>query len=215
MNILVCLYCETVNDLNREACIACGAPLENKTPQPMTGPEPESLIIQPLENMNQVDELERVQEVLKTTASSYSIILRTVGESLAIILAALVLGVIGAVTDQAFWAIVGAIMVGVTVGIVVKNFWPTVLGAPLGALVGMVIGWILWAAGAGTQWVVYTSAAGAIVGAVIGTRRRRTGLKWWERLRPMFGLLGALLFVAIGLLIGEGFQQLTRLIIGS
>jgi hypothetical protein len=214
MNQLVCAYCDTANELGSQECIACGAPLEITPTITTTSSDPEPFVIRPLSDMNQVDELESVQKALKSASSAYGVVFRILGEALAIALATFGLGMIGAITDQGVWAVLGAVIVGFVVGLVVKNFWPTTLGAPLGTLVGMIIGGIVWGVGIGPQWVILTSTVGAILGAVIGGHRRAAGVIWWDKLRPWLGALGAIFFVALGLLIGEGFQRITRLILG-
>lgn len=215
MNKQVCTYCNTVNELQSEACIACGAPLEKMTPLPAARSEPESFVIQPLENMNRVGELDSLQTTLKTITSSSGAILRTAGEALAVAFTAFGLGVTGATTDQASWAVLGAILAGVVVGVVEKNFWPTILGAPSGTLVGLIIGWIVWASGGGAEWMIFSCTAGALAGAIIGSHRRRTGANWQRLLRPVFWMSAAVIFVILGLLVGEGFQQVIRLLSGS
>lgn len=214
MSNIVCTYCKTLNESGSQACIACGAPLEEGAPVMETQPDPLPFTIQPLENMKQANDLDEIQKALLPASYALGAVWRTLGEALAIGLTAFGLGVIGAIVDMAFWALLGAALVGIAVGLSTKKFWPTILGAPLGAFSGMLVGGILWAVGLGATWVLFTSIIGAILGAVVGSRRRAAASNWWDRLRPWLGVLGGIFFGVIGLFVGESFQQLIRLLSG-
>jgi hypothetical protein len=214
MNDIVCAYCATLNGPGSTECIACGAPLEAAGPIMNAQPEPLPFVIQPLENMKGANDFEQIQKALLPASHALGLVWRTIGEALAIGLTAFGLGVVGAIFDMAAWALLGAILVGIAVGLSRKNLWPTILGAPLGGLAGLLVGGILWAVGLGPIWVVFISIVGAILGATIGSRRRAAGANRWDKLRPWLGALGGLFFGVMGLLIGEGFQQLIQLLLG-
>ena len=213
MGKIACTYCGTLNDTGEIECIGCGAPLASAlTTQIVLDPSP--IEIQPIENPGQSYILDQVPSMLREASTVVGIVWRTLGESLAIALVAFGLGVIGAITNTVLLAGLGAILVGVAVGLMEKNFWLVLIGAPLGALAGFVVGVFLLAIGAGSSWLVLTISVGAILGAVIGGHRRPARRDWWEKLRPLFGSLWALLFVLLGLLLGAALWQIARLILG-
>jgi hypothetical protein len=164
-----------------------------------------------LQNQN----FDQYQKVLNVAPVIYSTAWRTLSEAIAIAVIAFVFGIVGAVSDLGILAFSAAIILGVVIGSVVKGFWATLIGAPTGVFLGVVIGIFLWATGASPLWVILFMTVGGILGALIGSHRNPGGRNWWERFRPWFGALGAALFVLIGLFVGEGVQQLFRLIMGG
>jgi hypothetical protein len=148
----------------------------------------------------------QVEKLFYGALGAYGTVWRTLAEAISIALTAFVLGVAGAAMDTEGWAVLGALLMGVVVGLARKSFWPTLFGAPVGAFLGVVVGVVLWMLGFGAQPMIFSMAGLAVVGAWLGSAPMFGYKNWWGRLRPVFGFFGALLFVILGMLVGQGFQ---------
>lgn len=211
MEKVICEYCATLNDLEATECQACGAPLPKSESAAVVAVDFEPALDKTVFEPGSENGTEQLQKMLNTAASVYGILWRTLAEAGAIALTAFMIGVVGAVNDMAFGAIVGAVLVGVMVGAVSKGFWLTLIGAPIGGIIGAALGMVAWSMGFAPGWAVLLMCGGAILGAWLGSYRLASGTNWWERFRPLLGALGAFFFVMLGILLGEGFQQFFRL----
>lgn len=213
VNKIPCSYCGWLNNTDLENCQACGAPLEVQQPEKVVDFEalPFERSDGPFGVVDQQNDLEQIQKVLQSAAGfAYSIAWRTAAEAIAIGIVAFSLGVIGAITNLGVGAFLGALLVGGAIGSVVKNFWFTLFSAPMGALAGFLLGVLLSSAGGDPRLFVVSTSLIAILGAILGGRRP-TNSGWWQRFRPLLGVLGAAIFVILGLIMGEGLQQLSKL----
>jgi hypothetical protein len=214
--MIICEYCETRNPKERGTCLACGAPIEKR--QPITKVKPvKTAAEKPKPAKSPENEIrkvgEKADEAYFTVMNTYAIAWRTVGEAIAIAVAAFIIGVTGGVVRMGFVGILGAIAVGVAVGMTHKNFYFVIASAPGGALIGLAASAVFWIAGQPRMGIILVTI-GAIVGAIWGGRRRHpfSQRNWWEKLRPVLGALGGLGFGILGLLLGLGIAGIANLI---
>jgi len=148
---------------------------------------------------------DKADEAYFTVMNTYAIAWRTVGEAIAIAIAAFIIGVTGGAVQMGFVGVLGAIGVGIAVGLTQKNFYFVIGSAPGGALIGLAISAIFWIGGQPKIGVLVVTIC-AILGAILGGRRRYpfSQRNWWEKLRPVLGALGGLGFGILGLLLGLG-----------
>jgi hypothetical protein len=221
MRMVICSWCQTVNDFEAGNCLACGAPLDEVAPEQVARPVPVAVPTGqavPLTKVLDTQDLRKagdVAEKIYTGAlGAYSIAWRALGEALAIGIASFILGLAGGATRQTVLGIVAGVCLGALVGATTKNFWLTILGAPLGALLGAAIWLLPWALGAGVRGVLYTSFGVALLGAVIGRRSMGGAKNRYERLRPWLGAAGGFLFALLGALLGLGLDWVSKALAG-
>ncbi len=179
----VCPYCGSANPEERRLCLACGAPLDVVTKEPLDlepkvtvvrAPAPEPTKKKPSRTQSDED-LKKVtdtaEKVYNTALYTYSVAWRTAAEAIAIALVALIIGIIGGATGMQVFGILGAAAVGLAVGYVSKRFYLTLLSAPAGALVGLGLSGVLWALSVSPKAMVFMVTAFGIIGAVIGGHR--------------------------------------------
>lgn len=209
---LVCAYCNSVNEAGGKNCVACGAALPAAVfPDPVAQANkisPSDVQLPPDPDVERLKEAgKKAEQVYSTALNAYAVLWRTLGEALAIAVAAFALGLIGGATGAAFAGLLGAALMGGVVGSVVKHYLLVAISAPLGALLGAGVWGLAWALGAGPGGMVYAASLGAIVLAWVGGRRILPGKQnIWERLRPFLGALGGVLFALLGVGLGLGLR---------
>ena len=210
--MIICKYCNTVNRQGATACLACGAPLEIHQPASklQTDSKPSPIQTSPEIDLKKVGE--KADKAYFTVLNTYAIAWRTVAEAIAIAIAAFIIGTAGGAAGAGFWAILGGIALGIAVGLSQKNFYITLISAPVGALLGLGVGAIFWAAGI-SKILPLIITLFSILGAVIGGKPQPafTRRNWWEKLRPVFGGLGGLVFGILGTLLGYGIWSTIQL----
>ena len=138
------------------------------------------------------------------------LIMRTIAEALAILTAALVIGYNAGHVAINNWlpflllGVVGGTAVGIAVGSVIKRSVFALFSAPFGALIGVFAAISLKLNQRGTMWLPLFAIAGACLLAVLGGRSNRVGrFQAYQRLRPILGAIGGLLFSLLGFAIGH------------
>ncbi len=211
-----CPYCFTANPATRNMCLACGAPLAQKAPEPLDltpkvtvvkpapkphpAPKPKK---RPEEDLRKAGE--KADQVYNAALYTYSVTWRTAAEAISIALVGLIIGMVGGATSMQVWGLLGAGLLGVAVGLTAKNFYMTLLSAPGGALLGLGLSAALWFVGASPKWLVFIVTVFAIAATVVGGRpRRQRRQNFWEKARPFLGGLGGLAFGIVGMLAGWG-----------
>ncbi len=216
----ICEYCATQNLAGVRHCAACGAPITaSATPAstrqhspPRPAPKQNAAQVWPSEaNLTQIGE--KADEAYFTVMSVYAIAWRTVGEAIAIAVAAFIIGTAGGAAGMGFLGVLGAIGLGIAVGVTRKNIYFTLASAPLGTILGLLIGGVFWVMGSPFLLIFLTTGCG-IAAAMIGGQpktafKRRNG---WEKARPFLGALGGLGFGLIGLVLGLGLSGLSNLL---
>lgn len=219
-NSLPCAFCGTPNDPGASTCLACGGPLEVARPvapvniQPTTPAVPVSPVAEPATPQTPAEPLrEQLKEGLAAVGAGLGLaglgglLLRTIAESLAIMTAALLIGLnSGKVCPfpngwflYALLAGAGGALVGLAVGSVVKPAFFALFSAPVGALVGIVAATMLKLGSPRTFWLPLFAITGACCLALLGGRSNRTArFAKYQRLRPWLGAIGGLVFGLIG-----------------
>jgi len=219
MGKVVCSWCETVNDGEAGSCLACGAPIVKPSPEPpasitnstrLNAAPPKDFTTQDL-----VKAGETADKLYTGAINAYALVWRTLGEALAIGVAAFILGLAGGATRQAGLGILAGIVLGILVGATTKNFWLTILGAPLGALLGAFMWLLPWALGAGVRGALYSAFGLGMLGAWVGKRSRTGPKNRYEKLRPWLGAAGGLLFASLGTLLGLGLDWVAGAVTGG
>ena len=138
------------------------------------------------------------------------LIMRTIAEALAILTAALVIGYNAGHVAINNWlpflllGVAGGIAVGLAVGSVIKRSVFALFSAPFGALIGVFAAISLKLNQRGTMWLPLFTIAGACLLAVLGGRSNRAGrFQVYQRLRPVLGAIGGILFSLLGFAIGH------------
>jgi len=217
-NSLPCAFCGACNDPAKETCIACGAPLELSRPAPVMTPintasdfplaadlsTPQT----PVEPVNQ-----QLKEGIAAVGAGLGLagvgglLMRTIAETLAIMTAALLIGLnAGKVCPfPNGWFLFtllgggGGALVGLAVGSVVKRAIFVLFSAPFGALLGIVMANTLKLDSPRTPWLPLVAIAGACLLALLGGHSNRTArFTRYQRLRPWLGAIGGLIFGLIG-----------------
>jgi hypothetical protein len=216
---LICPFCDSVNPVQDE-CQACGGPLEAAGSRIVQEAVKEHEI--PLAEteyfrdepagVDEVQELARTaNQVGRTALGAYSLLWRTLAEAGAIALVGFVLGTLGGLTALRPWGILAGGLVGAAVGRSHKRTLGILLGAPAGALLGVLGGIVLMLIGLPPQALLVAAAAGALIGAPLGSRPYGM-FRWWQKLRPWLGLFGGLAFGFLGMIIGWSLAQTVGLI---
>jgi len=139
------------------------------------------------------------------------ILVRTLAEALAILLAAIMVGFnAGRVTPfPNGWflflllAAGGGAAVGLAVGSVTKRGIFALFSAPFGALLGIGAAYALKLTALRTPWLPLFTIAGACLLALLGGRPNSSALfAKYQRVRPLLGSLGGILFGLIGFGVG-------------
>ena len=222
-NQISCAYCATLNTPSSSSCIACGAPIVLPRFQPVTitrvtEPAAVSTLLQtsqlgvPSQPLGQ-----QVKEGLAAVGAGLGfagiggLLLRTLAESLAIAVAAVIIGFsAGSAADGntpfALIAIAGGALVGLSVGLVIKRSMFVLFSAPFGALAGVLLAMAFGLNASGSVWLPLCATAAACVLALLGGRRNASAgmFRVYQRVRPWLGLLGGVVFA----LIGYGFGRL-------
>jgi hypothetical protein len=207
----ICEYCATRNPWEATTCLACGGPLErplaDPTPQVSTVTTAEKPTKPPTKDLRQATE--KADELYFMAWNTYAIAWRTVGEAISIALTGFILGFIGGATATYFPGVLGAMLVGLAVGLTRKQFYLVLISAPAGLLLGLGLGALSWMLGSGPQIMVYTGMVFAIIGAVLGGRRKPPFRRrnCWEKARPFLGTLGGFAFGLFGTLLGWGISS--------
>lgn len=138
------------------------------------------------------------------------LIMRTIAEALAILTAALVIGYNAGHVAINNWppylllGVAGGMAVGIAVGSVIKRSVFALISAPFGALIGVFAAISLRLNQRGTMWLPLFTIAGACLLAVLGGRSNRSGrFQVYQRLRPILGAIGGILFSLLGFAIGH------------
>lgn len=211
---IACQWCATLNDSAAAVCKACGGPLEVEAapypPPKAYSVQPAPVPASPVEPAPaaEIDELAKgAEKLVQGAAGAYSLFWRTLGEALGIAVSCLVLGLFGGAIGAGGWALLACAAVGLGVGLTTKPFWLSALSAPLGALFGALIGLAIWLAGVRIPVAALLPAAGmALLAAIVGGSRGGV-YPGWQRLRPILGLLGGLIFGVGGVLLGWLLQR--------
>jgi hypothetical protein len=232
-NSLHCPFCGAGNDTAAHTCIACGAPLDPSRATPsylkaMGVPSSPEAPVSPAGITNEsstpapepVATVEPIKQNIKEGAAAVAaglglagvggLVMRTIAESLAILTSALVIGFnAGQVTPNSWFlylllAIAGGAAVGIAVGSVIKRTIFALFSAPFGTLIGVFITIALKLNLRGTPWLPLFSIAGGCLLAVLGGRSNRGGrFQTYQRLRPILGAIGGIVFSLIGF--GAGY----------
>jgi len=223
-NFLPCAFCGTPNDPNAVTCLACGGPLEVARPivqviaQPSTPVVPVTPVAQPATPETPAEPLrEQLKEGVAAVGAGLGLagvgglLMRTLSEALAILIAALMIGFnAGRVSPfKDTWLLFlllgagGGALVGLAVGSVVKRSVFVLFSAPFGALLGIVAALALKLDAMRTPWLPLFTIAGACLLALLGGRSNRTArFAKYQRLRPLLGVIGGTLFGLLGFGIG-------------
>ena len=217
-NSLPCVFCGVRNDPARETCFACGAPLALARPAPVVTPLNETPVV-PLEAFPSTPQtpVEPIKQQLAEGVAAVGaglglvgvggLVMRTIAEALAILIAALVIGFnAGRVSPfPGGWflylllAVGGSAFVGIAVGSVVKRAVFVLFSAPFGALLGVGAAILLKLNTARTPWLPLFAIAGACALALLGGRSNRTArFAGYQRFRPLLGAIGGIIFGLIG-----------------
>jgi hypothetical protein len=150
---------------------------------------------------------EQIQKALNLAGDTYFWFWHTAAQVFAIALTGFALGVIGGATDAAWVGLAGALLVGLAVGWARKWSIIELLSAPLGLVLGTGLGILVW------FWLhqdiifVIAASLGSAALALLGSRQAPFPQRsLWQKLRPLFGLLGGLAFGLLGLLVGVGLR---------
>jgi hypothetical protein len=218
-NQISCAYCATFNTASSSNCIACGAPIVLPRVQPVTVTNvPEPVIMPtPLEaSQPGVPSQPLGQQVKQGLAAVGAglgfagiggLVLRTLAEALAIMTSALIIGFsAGSVCPfPDGWFVFlpiaagGGALIGLAVGSVTKRAIFVLFSATFGALLGVGVALAFKLNSPGTPWLPLFAIAGACMLALLGGRSNRTArFTRYQRLRPLLGAIGGLLFGAIG-----------------
>jgi len=216
-NSLPCVFCGARNDPAKETCIACGAPLELSRPAPVVTPVNTASDFPLADLSTPQPPVEPVKQQLKEGIAAVGaglglagvggLLMRTLAEALAIIIAALVVGFnAGRVSPfPGGWflylllAVGGSAVVGVAVGSVIKRSVFVLFSAPFGALLGVGAAILLKLNTARTPWLPLFAIAGACLLALLGGRSNRTArFAGYQRFRPLLGAIGGIIFGLIG-----------------
>lgn len=215
---ITCAFCGVLNNPSDYNCSACGAPLEVSKPTPVTVTMvPEPMDISAAEPGATAAPGEPVNQQLKEGIAAVGaglglagvggLLLRTVAEALAIMTAALLVGLnAGKVCPfPNGWFLFlllgggGGALVGLSVGSVVKRAIFVLFSAPLGALLGIVLANTLKLDASRTVWLPLFAITGACFLALLGGRSNRTArFAGYQRFRPLLGAIGGLIFGLIG-----------------
>jgi hypothetical protein len=211
MRLNVCPYCNTANKASEDACVACGAPLEKLPPPPRPVSYSRSRPVAATSPFG--DSSEDVHKVAQTAEKvyngavrAYAIFWRTLGEAIAIAVTGFALGLIGGATDTRWISLGCAVAVGVAVALTNKLIWLTAVSAPIGAMIGAMIWGAAMIFGAGPQGLPITAAVGAILLALLGSRR--TSPTCWDWVRPFLGATGGMMFALVGMLLGVALRAI-------
>lgn len=217
-NSLPCAFCGTRNDPAKETCFACGAPLDIARPAPVLTPVKTTPVV-PLAEVPATPQapVEPVKQQLKQGIAAVGaglglvgvggLLMRTVAEALAILIAALVIGFnAGRVSPfPGGWflylllGVGGGALVGFAVGSVIKRAVFVLFSAPFGALLGVGAAILLKLNTARTPWLPLLAIAGACALALLGGRSNRTArFAGYQRFRPLLGTIGGIIFGLIG-----------------
>lgn len=216
-----CEYCSTLNPAGQNQCIACGAPL----PVPSIGPvritevnSPASTIAEPISQIPQ-SMSQQMKDGVAVAAAGLgalgigTLLLRLAAEAAAIACAALIIGLNAGSASISFksaplylfLAAAGGGLTGLCVGLVTKRVFWSLVSAPAGALIGS-IPVIFFHPNTLSQftWSVFLSTIGAMLFALLGGRRgSKVPLHCLQRVRPILGLIGGLLFGMLGFFISH------------
>lgn len=214
---ITCAFCGVLNNAADNNCMACGAPLEISKPAPVTVTVvPDSLDISAAETFSTATPGEPLKQQFSEGISAVGaglglagvggLLLRTVAEALAILIAAIVIGFnAGRVSPFPngfpflLLGVGGSALVGLAVGSVVKRAVFVLFSAPFGALLGVGAATLLKLNVARTPWLPLFAIAGACLLALLGGRSNRTArFAGYQRFRPLLGAIGGILFGLIG-----------------
>lgn len=216
---ITCEYCAVLNPPDGKRCIACGAPLPVKVTPPLrvTVVEPplsQSVSPNPLESQPIAQQLKEGMAVVGTSLGALgigTIILRALAQIIAIAGASFIIGintgqatiVTRTVPLMILLALGGGALTGLCVGLVVKRAFWTLVSAPAGALFGTILAIFLSLNKThNIPWLALFSTAGAILFALLGGRPSSgKSLRCVQVIRPIFGLIGGLLFSLLGFLV--------------
>lgn len=210
-----CEYCNILNPEGSKECIACGAPLPSQETIPVKVAVPLVEVTQPVpvpsvDTQAVAQQLKEGAAIVGTSLGALGIgsfILRTAAEATAIAVSAFITGInagnsgAGLNNHTLFLvlAAVGGALIGLAVGSARKRVLFALLSAPVGAILGSVLAVVLKLNISGSPWVALLSAAGASLLALFGGRRKHEGrISWFQRVRPVLGLIGGLLFGLLG-----------------
>jgi hypothetical protein len=229
---ITCSFCGAANKSAAATCIFCGAPMDPSrgtpaylqamgippSPEALTSPAPETSVLP--DAPEPAVPVEPVRQQLKEGAATVAaglglvgvggLIMRTIAEALAILTAALVIGYNAGHVAINNWlpylllGVAGGMAVGIAVGSVIKRSIFALFSAPFGALIGIFVAIGLRLDQRGTMWLPLFTIAGACLLAVLGGRSNRAGrFQVYQRLRPILGAIGGILFSLLGFAIGH------------
>jgi hypothetical protein len=211
---IVCPYCAVVNPVERQNCIACGAPLDKtavviETSSTVKGVnhKPDKIIA----SQQQLDKArkagEKVEAVANTALYTYSLFWRTLAEAGVIAICGFALGLVGGALDVPILGTIEAVLLGIAVGFTIKYSLLIWVMTPGGFVLGAAIGAALWALGVGTPVFAVTTGLCAIILSLLGAYRIPYRIRnFYEKIRPVLGGLGGLLFGLLGMAIGLGLR---------
>ena len=210
---IVCLHCETINTAGSKACIACGAPLP-KVKKPVNKPQIKvnptiEINKQPIKKTTTTAKKvgEDVDKVYRKAWGAYGLFWRTLGEAIVIALVSFGLGIIGGATGLALWGVILGVAFGVIVGFIVKSYLWLLIGTPIGFVVGALLGLLVSVIGIGPKSILFIVFISSALAVFIGARVRKQYQKnIYEKIRPVLGGLGGLLFALLGMGIGLGLS---------
>ncbi len=218
---ITCAYCNTVNPPLRTNCLACGAPLPVpiRPPvrvtmvEPITPPVPFNTPPSPAPDLDAIgQQLKQGAAVLGTGIGALgigTIVLRSVAEGVAIVISAFLIGLnsgnaiinLNGPTPYILVAGIGGALLGLVVGSVNKRLLFTLLSAPFGAVLGTIVAITLSGLLPRGPWGGLLTFSGSVTFALLGGKRSG-GNGCYQRIRPVLGLVGGLLFGLLGFAAG-------------
>ena len=218
---ITCAYCNTVNPPLRANCLACGAPLPVpvRPPVRVTKVEPVTPPVSSNAPPSPAPDLDAIGQQLKQGAAVLgtgigalgigTIVLRSVAESVAIVISAFLIGLnsgnaiinLNGTTPYILVAAIGGALLGLAVGSVNKRLLFALLSAPFGAVLGTILAITLSGLLPRGPWSGLLTFAGGVIFALLGGERSG-GKSCYQRIRPVLGLVGGLLFGLLGFAAG-------------
>lgn len=204
MPTVTCPYCGTSVPADDALCPACGAPVTVERPalppvQPrLTVPTPPKPVALPKQT-------DAVVEAGHKVYSVYYHFWRAVADILIIALVAFSLGLIGAAVGLPVAGIIAALLAAGTVVVTTHRILLVTFFTPLaGLLLGSLIWVCPWTIGAGPKGMVFTAAL-----FTMGATRLwaiRTYWRGWDWVRLVLGLVEALIFGLLGILLAAAMH---------
>jgi len=210
---VICAYCRVQNPADQKNCLACGAPLNEALPmiEPLTTfkkTQKTPNIITTQKHLGKARKVGvEVEKAADTALYAYSMFWRTLAEAGVIAICGFALGLVGGAVGVPALGPAEAVLLGMGGGFSIIYSLLIWLMTPGGFVLGAAMGIALWALGAGMPVFAITTGLCSIGASLIGAYRIPFRIRnLYEKLRPILGGLGGLLFGLWGMGVGVGLR---------